>query len=98
MLGLATFGVFGALNNSKFSDLEDQCSNNQCPADLESDADTGRTYQTIANVGLIVGGVGLAAGAVLFLTSDSGSKENSASSTTPVVGVGPGSVMVRGKF
>jgi hypothetical protein len=43
-------------------------------------------------VGFIVGGVGLAAGAVLFFTAGSGKTE------TVAIGVGPGNVSVKGTF
>jgi hypothetical protein len=102
--GLATFGVFGVMNNSKHSDLEEQCNNGVCPKSAEEDADTGRTYQTIANVGLVVGVVGLATGTVLFLMS--GNKEEKAAQRTTRraqaarwnVDVGPRWVGVRGSF
>jgi hypothetical protein len=94
--GLVTFGVFGVLNNSKFSDLEDGCSGQVCPRALEDDAETGQTYQTLANVGLFVGAVGLGTGVTLFLLS------REAESETPVasarVRLGPGTVSVRGRF
>jgi hypothetical protein len=68
--GLLTFTIFGLLNNSQYGDLEDECSGSRCSSSLQEDADTGRTYQTVANVGLVVGLVGLGAGAALYFTSD----------------------------
>lgn len=97
VLGLATFAIFGAMNNSKFSDLDDSCTDGHCPPERSDDIDTGRTYQTIANVGLVVGGVGLAAGVTLFFLS-SGSEKERARSRSPWVSVGPGSVRVGGRF
>jgi hypothetical protein len=102
--GLITFGVFGALNNSKHGKLEDECNNGVCPKELEDDADTGRTYQTVANVGLGVGIVGIAAGTVLFLLS--GSEEKAARRSSPRaqssprwnLQVGPRAVNVQGTF
>lgn len=101
--GMATFAVFGVMNNSKHSDLEEQCNNGVCPKAAEDDADTGRTYQTIANVGLVVGVVGLATGTVLFLLS--GKEEKAASERRRRtqaarwnVDVGPRWVGVRGSF
>ena len=95
--GLVTFGVFGAMNNSKFSQLEDECpSKTNCPADLQDTADTGRTYQTVANVGLVVGIVGLGTGAVLYFLS--GQEEKEQASSTPQVSVGLRSITVSGAF
>lgn len=101
--GLVTFGVFGILNNSKYSSLKDSCPNNSCPADRKSAADTGRTYQTVANVGLVVGIVGLAGGATLyFLSVGDEKKDKKAERAGPepkvAVGLGFGSVNVRGSF
>jgi hypothetical protein len=102
--GLITFGVFGALNNSKHAKLEDECTNGVCPKDLEDDADSGRTYQTIANVGLGVGIVGIAAGTVLFLLSGTEEKTARRSSKqaarTPRwnLHVAPRAVSVHGSF
>jgi len=95
--GLATFGVFGLMNNSKFGDLEDSCGPNKvCSADLEDTADTGRTYQTIANIGLVVGVVGIAGGVTLFVLS--GKKTETAPAEQAQLRVGPGSVSLHGRF
>ena len=89
--GLATFAVLGALNNSKFKDLEDECQGGTCPAGSQSDIDTGRSYQTFANVGLVVGVVGVGASIALFAMDSGGEKQTR-------VGLGPGSVTVSGQF
>ncbi len=73
--GLLTFMVFGALNNSKFSRLEEECPNGRCNGDRDDDISTGQTYQTIANVGLVFGVLGAAAGVTLYVLSES-SKED----------------------
>lgn len=101
--GLATFGIFGAMNNAKHSKLEDECKDGVCPSDLEEERDTGKTYQTVANVGLIVGVVGLGAGTALYLMSG---KKAEKTATAPKrrgprvesVGVGYRSVLVAGSF
>jgi hypothetical protein len=67
VVGLATFGIFGLLNSSTYSDLQSSCPNNVCPPGKAEDISNGRTQQTIANVGLIVGAVGLVAGVTLFV-------------------------------
>jgi hypothetical protein len=90
--GFAMFGIFGALAKSDYDSLQD-CSP-RCPESQRSTADSGKTKQTVANVGLVVGGVGVltAVGLVLFAPK----KEPAA----PAVGlaVGPGSVTLRGSF
>lgn len=93
--GLVTFGIFGALDNSKFSGLDSDCPDGHCPPDRQADIDAGRRYQTIANVGLVVGVIGVGAGAVLFLTSSS--KEKRARRGT-FVGVSTDGVRWGGSF
>jgi len=96
--GFATFAIFGVLNNKKYDDLEAQCPGGVCPPSASSDAETGRTYQTLANVGLGVGIVGLATGAVLFLTAPSPKTETASLKPTTRLAVGPASVSFQGKF
>lgn len=93
--GAVTFGVFGLLNNAKYSDVKDQCDNGICDDSLRKDADRGHTYQTIANVGLIVGVVGLGTAVALVLTEDD---EPSARRAAPRVALGPGQITLKGTF
>jgi hypothetical protein len=65
--GLATFTIFGLLTSSTHSDLEESCGTNPCSADRADDISAGRTQQTIANIGLVVFGVGAAAAATLWI-------------------------------
>jgi hypothetical protein len=94
--GLAAFGIFGAMTNSKFGALETECADGHCPPDRSDDIDTGRRYQLIANIGLVAGVVGLGTGAALFVLSSG--QEKQASSRKPWVAVGPGNVQVGGRF
>lgn len=93
--GALSFGVFGLLNHAKYSDVQDQCSDNLCSDDVREDAERGHTYQTIANVGLIVGVVGLGTAVALVLTEPDGT---TARGFATRVAVGPGSVQVQGTF
>ncbi len=98
LAGLAGFGVLGFLSNNKFDDLEKACPTRiACDPSLQSDADQGKRFQTAANVSLVVGAAGLGAGLALLFTTGSSSKEVASKKKT-VVGIGPGSVMVSGKF
>ena len=92
--GAITFGVFGLLNNAKYSGVEDECDNNICPASARSDAERGHTYQTAANVGLIVGVVGLGTALTLILTED----DSEPPETATRLGVGPGQISLQGTF
>ena len=55
VVGLATFAVFGALEKSTYNDLQSACQGGPCPPEKASDISTGRSRQTIANVGLAAG-------------------------------------------
>ncbi len=92
--GLATFTVFALMNKSKYDDLQANCPGGHCGPSRQSDIDAGRRDQTIANIGLVVGVVGLGAGTTLFLLSTP-SKEHG-----PEVGVrvGPGFAALTGSF
>jgi hypothetical protein len=98
--GLLTFAIFGSMNNSTFSDLEDQCPNRVCPAKLKDDADAGQTYQTVANVGLFVGVIGLATGGVFYYLSTKETPPGTSAqpSKVPHIGLGPRGVTVSGRF
>lgn len=93
--GLVTFGVAGAASQSTYDKLVERCGSAACPPELANDVDTGKTQQTIANVGLVVGIVGVAAGATLFVI-DMKKKKTDQTQTTWLIG--PGSLGVRGTF
>jgi len=105
--GLVTFGVFGGLAQGKFNSLDDACpSRTNCPADLQGDADTGKTFQTVANVSLGIGIAGLVVGGG-FLTwalldpaegEEGESPDGSDVALRPQLSVGPGSVSLSGTF
>jgi hypothetical protein len=67
--GLATFAIFGAVAGSTYGDLQSACGGGVCPASKSGEIASGRTQQTVANVGLALGLVGAAAGGVLFYLS-----------------------------
>lgn len=94
--GLITFGVFGALSRSTYSDLEDSCDDDVCAPDRQDDIDSGKTQQTIANIGLAVGVIGVATGVTLFVIDSK--RSTGAAPRRLVVGAGPGSIDVRGTF
>lgn len=67
--GLVFGGVTGALAMSKHGDLDGECPGGKCPSRLQSDVDGFHTMATLSTIGFIVGGVGVAAGAVLWFTA-----------------------------
>jgi len=99
VLGMTNFGIFGLLANGQFSRLEDLCEGRTCDPELETEADSGNTYQLVANVSLGIGVAGLAAGAGLFIWELLDPAESSEEAAErPQLHVGPGSVMLTGTF
>jgi uncharacterized membrane protein YdfJ with MMPL/SSD domain len=96
VVGLGLFIGAGTSANATYSDLEDACGNRPCPVSRQGDIDSGKTMQTLANVGLVVGGVGLGAGVTLFLLSRSSSKTTEAVASHLVLAPGYGGI--RGAF
>lgn len=99
--GFGVFGVFGGLASATYSDLESKCSGGEgsrvCPSDTQGQIDDGKMQKDVANIGLIVGAVGLAAGVTLFVLSiDRGPKKEAAVHVQPVVA--PGYVGFQGAF
>ena len=98
LAGMVTFAIFGSMAASSFGDLEDQCPDKRCPADLAGDADSGKTYQTVANVGLVIGIAGLIGGTALFLLEPEIDSEDEPPASALRFGVGPGSLRLSGSF
>lgn len=95
--GLLTFGVFALLAKSTYDDLNAACAGGPCPASKSGEIDSGKTQQTVANVGLVLGAAGLAAGVTLFVLTAPKSSAPSSSASAALV-VSPGWSGVRGQF
>jgi hypothetical protein len=93
LAGVVVGSIFGLKSKSKRDDAESYCSGGECrdPAgvDLREEARSAGNVSTIA---FIVGGAGLAGGAVLWFTGGS-----SASASTGLL-LAPGSAGVRTRF
>jgi hypothetical protein len=73
-LGLDSTGVVtGLMAGSRYSKAERECPDHHCVEGGAGwdDVQSFRTLRTVSTVGYIVGGVGLAAGATLYLTAPS---------------------------
>lgn len=98
--GIVTFVVAGSMARSQLSSLQDEC-NGHCPPGKQSDIDAGKRDQTIANVGLAVGILGLGAGTALYIFSRP--KDHPATGSAPAlvtaeVAAGPSWMGVKGTF
>jgi hypothetical protein len=90
-LGLGTY--FGLSAGSTWDDAKAGCRDfpYDCSAQALDDQSSASSQAAVSTVAFIAGGVAVAAGAVLWLTADSGEG-------TTAVGVGPGNVVVKGRF
>jgi hypothetical protein len=91
--GLVTFAVGGLMAHSTYNDLNSACNGGPCPPDKAGEISSGKTQQTLANIGLGVGIGGVAAGATLFALS----LKMAPTATTGLV-VSPGWAGVRGSW
>jgi hypothetical protein len=97
VVGLVVGTVFGLNASSKWSDAKQECAtvpDNCAPGAVELQQDATSAAR-VSTVGFAVGGVALAAGAVLWLTAPSGS---SSRGTTVGFGVDSSQFVVRGGF
>jgi hypothetical protein len=86
--------------NSKYHDLQSAC-HGPCPASKADQISSGKTDQTIANVGLVVGAIGVAAGVTLFVVSAPKSHDPAREQepkASAALTVGPSWIGMRGAF
>ena len=93
VVGVALGAVFGLESIAKHNDAEKSCPG-ACPTqDGVTQWSDARLAGNISTVAFIAGGVALAGGTVLWLTARSATPR-----PAPEVGLGPGSVLVRGAW
>lgn len=92
--GLLTFAIGGAMAKSTYDDLNSACGGGPCPPSKTGEISSGKTQETIANVGLVVGAVGAVAGVTLYVMSLS----KSTPSSNAAIVVSPGWIGVRGSL
>jgi hypothetical protein len=83
VVGLGVFAIAGAMTASSYSTLKDNCGS--AAGCTSSDISSGKTKQAVANVGLVIGGVGIGAGVVLYVLSRGSSKKVEAAASHLVV-------------
>ena len=94
--GLILFAIEGSASKSTYSTLEKECGAGPCPASRAGEISSGKTQQTLANVGLVIGAVGVAAGVTMVVLSTRKGKGPPAPSTGLVIG--PGYLGANGTF
>jgi len=98
VLGLVLGSVTGAQAFSKWSDAKNQC-NGGCPPGGPADTtkNDAQTAATVSTAAFVVGGLGIAAGAVLWFTAPSGRSQGQLQ-VSPSVGPQTAGLTVRGVF
>jgi hypothetical protein len=101
--GFVMLAVGGALSNATYSDVNALCKGQQgCPggnrATVDDKISSGKTQQAVANAGLVLGVVGVATGATLFVLSMRKKPPSDAGQPSADLVVGPGWVGAKGSF
>jgi hypothetical protein len=78
-------GVTGGLAISKTKDIKGQCDGNTCPGSLTDERDTAAALGNASTALVVVAGVGIAAGVVLFFMEPKWVKRERAVEVAPVV-------------
>lgn len=95
--GLVFGSVMGALQLGQVGQLEKLCPNKVCPPDAQPEFDKAHQFATLSTVGFVVGGAGVAAGAVLLVLRKK-TPANSATGAFVIPWVGPGTIGLAGTF
>lgn len=91
--GLAVGAVTGVMVLDKKSTVDENCdSSKRCNAEGADAAESGKTLGTVSGVSFVIGGVALAAGTWLVLSSDGNERPQTA------LGVGPGQITFLRRF
>ncbi len=78
VVGLVGVASFGGASLGIYNGVVERCGGAQCPVSEQANIDLGRTFQTVANVSLVVGIVGALGGAtLLWLSRDTGPRRTS---------------------
>jgi len=68
LVGVAVFAVTGSMASSKYGELEDGCGDRACVDPKYDDViSSGRTLDTVANVALVAGAIGVLGGTAMIL-------------------------------
>jgi hypothetical protein len=90
VVGLGVGTYFGLSTSSKWADAKTHCSGLECDRTGVDLAEQAKSAGNISTIAFIAGGVLVAGGAVLYFTAPR--------ARTTAIGVGPGSLLVRGSF
>ena len=100
--GVVVGSIFGLIASSTWSQAQSDCGAAcRANAPARSEESDARTAATVSTVGFVAGGIGLAAGAVLWFTAPPATSRAASSARVrlaPSLGPAAGGVLVRGEF
>lgn len=98
-VGLGVGAVVGSIAMDQVNDIKSRCTpDGHCPAADKSRADSTQALITTSTVGLVLGSIGVAAGATLLVWRATRSTAPNEKKTALDLGVGIGSVVLSGSF
>lgn len=86
--GMGVFAAFAALAQTRFDQLKQECGDVPCDPSLSKKIDEGQTFQNIANIAVVAGGVAILTGAIMIIAGVSTSRPTTTASIVPLVGGG----------
>jgi len=86
--GMGVFGAFAALAQTRFDQLKQECGDVPCDPSLSKKIDEGQTFQNIANIAVVAGGVAILTGAIMIIAGVSTSRPTTTASIVPLMGGG----------
>jgi hypothetical protein len=98
VVGIGVGAFFGLRTSSKWSDAQAHCTNGECDKEGVQLATDAKNAGNVSTIAFIAGGVLAAGGAVLFFMAPGGGGAVGGAPAAVRVGVGPGNVVVGGRF
>jgi hypothetical protein len=94
-IGLGTGAVLGVMTLTTRDEADANCPNKVCDRVGQDKIATARTYGVISTIGFVVGAIGVAGGATLYLLAPADGK---GASVGPSIGPGMAGLTARGRF
>jgi hypothetical protein len=86
---MGVFAAFAALAQTRFDQLKQECGDVPCDPSLNPKIDEGQTFQNIANIALVAGGVAILTGGIMIIAGMStGKPATTTASIVPLMGGG----------
>jgi hypothetical protein len=94
--GVVVGAITGGISFAQAKDLQDQCPNDHCAADLEGNVDHMMALGTASTVSFVIAGLGAGVGVVGLLLPGAERSEGARLPVAPVIGAG--TITLLGRF